>query len=468
MRRQLLTLLLAVSLMTACAPKVVLLTDAPEATATERPDPGPSATSKPTAIPGSKLGVGPDALKGTTLSVWHGLDGESGALFNQMAAEFSLTNSWGIKVEATPQKNMAQLAQAVDAALQGPEHPDLVLALPEHAQGWDAQGAVIDLAPYLANSEFGLSLSETQDIPAIFLQQDLLDGKQLGVPALRTARVLFYNVSFAKELGFNTPPQSADDFKKQACAANASWKTDKDQTNDGYGGWVLDNAMVDPAAPWTAYAWLRASGGDIYADGKYTFATSDNQAALDFLGTLRSDSCAWLSTAQSNAEALAGRKALFAAGSLDELNEFRNAFAGSPDQWTLIAFPGKSPAIVAYGPDYIILKSSQARQLAAWLFVRWMLSPENQARWVRQAGLFPMRISAIDLLANLRSANPQWAAAVDLLPQARIYPQAASWPKARLVLGDGFFNLFQFDVSPDKIKATLEEMDNTLADLLAK
>src|SRR6185436_15894832 len=101
-----------------------------------------------------------DALRDVTLTVWHGLDGEAGALFVQMAAEFSLTNSWGIKVEVASQKNMQLLAESVDSALQTTHYPDLVLALPEQALEWDRRGVVTNLVPYVAHSQFGFSRAE--------------------------------------------------------------------------------------------------------------------------------------------------------------------------------------------------------------------------------------------------------------------------------------------------------------------
>ena len=79
----------------------------------------------------------------------------------------------------------------------------------------------------------------------------------------------------------------------------------------------------------------------------------------------------------------------------------------------------------------------------------------------------PLPASAVDLLQNIRTANPQWAATVDLLPRAKIYPQAASWRKARLVLGDGFFSLFQpLTPAADGAAVVLDEMDATLQDLM--
>src|SRR5690348_16854339 len=121
--RRLALSLLASFLLAACSPTVILLTREPQATATKVPTPGPTPTEVPTLMPGSKLGVGPGALRDVTVTVWHGLDGESGSLFAQMAAEFALTNTWGIKVDVLPQKNMQQLADSVDSALRSPEHP---------------------------------------------------------------------------------------------------------------------------------------------------------------------------------------------------------------------------------------------------------------------------------------------------------------------------------------------------------
>jgi ABC-type glycerol-3-phosphate transport system substrate-binding protein len=468
------TFLLACLLLAACAPTVILLTDEPESTptsvATLRP-PSVTRIPGPTALPQTTIGASPDDLRGVTVSLWHGLDGESGALLAQMADDFSRTNSWGIRVDVTSQKNLSLLVTSVEAALAGPEHPDLALALPENAQAWDAQNQVTDLTPYMAQPGFGFSEAEINDIPPAFLKQGKIGQRQVSFPAVRTARLLFYNVSFAKDLGFDSPPQSADDFRKQACAANAFWKTDADSTNDGLGGWVLDKVGMDIDAPWTAYAWLRALGGDVYTDGKYAFSTPENQTALAFLDKMWSDDCIFTTQILPNrdatsAETLANRQALFATGSLQDLHNQRADFGASPDRWTVLPFPGATPAIVTYGPDFVVLKSSETHQLAAWLFIHWMLSPENQARWQRSTGLFPLRTSAVDLLENIRNANPQWTAAMDLLPQAKTYPQSAAWPKARLVLGDGFFQIFHSNATANDVTLALREMDGIVQDLL--
>lgn len=462
MRQLTLIFLLLSIVLTACSPATASPTPRSIPTVKRQP---PTRTPEPIPAAPTEMPLSPNTLSGVRVKLWHGLDGLTAATLNRMAFDFSQKNEWGIQVDVVSQKNLSQLVQATDAALRESNQPDIAVALPENAQGWDAQGLVTDLYSYIHHSKLGLSTDEIKDIPAAFWKQDQIGNKQLGLPAARSGRFLFYNVSFAKALGFTTAPVSADDFHKQACAANASWKADTDLTNDGFGGLVIENAMLDIDSPWTAYAWLRAQGGDVFADGKYAFFAPENQSTLNFLAGLRNEGCAWLSSATSSTEALAAHKALFVAGSLQSLRAQRAAFAGLTDQWTVIPFPGATPAIVTYGPDYVVLKSTAQRQLAAWLFIRWMLSPENQARWARETTLFPARTSALALLDNIRSANPQWVAAFDLLPQAKIYPQSSLWSKARLVLGDGFFQLFESNPSQSDVIRTLHLMDDTVADL---
>lgn len=465
MRRFLLTLTITALLLTACATEIIYLpvstptVEAPPSTPTPVPP-----TPTPTKIPGTELGVGTEALRGLTVSLWHGLDGPQASLLAQMAAEFSLSNAWGITVKVKGWENLTSLEQAIDNGKKGEGLPELALVLPEQALAWEQDSLIVEINPYFENPEFGFSQQEMKDFPAGLWRQDNLDGRRLGVPATRSTRLLFYNVTWARELGFKDPPQTADEFRQQACAANAAWKTDEDETNDGYGGLVLDND------PWTAYSWFKAFGGDISADGKFNFARKENKTALAFLKELRDDGCAWLTTDLTPFSQFASRRALFVSGNLSEISSQNAALraANSADRWTVIPFPGTQRAVIAYGPSFVVLKTSQARQLAGWLFVRWALSVENQARWARENGYLPVRISALDLMNDLRSANPQWGAAAALMPQIGNYPQLAGWRLARYVLGDGVYTFFALNLPANDIEAVLEQMQTTVEQVLGQ
>jgi multiple sugar transport system substrate-binding protein len=138
------------------------------------------------------------------------------------------------------------------------------------------------------------------------------------------------------------------------------------------------------------------------------------------------------------------------------------------DEWTALPFPGpQASALVTYGPSYSLLATTPERQLAAWLFVRWSLSVENQAKWAAATGSLPLRTSALDALGDYRAGQPQWAAAVTALPLARSTPELASWRRVRYLLEDGTLSIFRLNVPVDQIPAVLAEMD-AMAEELGK
>ena len=202
--------------------------------------------------------------------------------------------------------------------------------------------------------------------------------------------------------------------------------------------------------------------------GSYAFRSDPNLAALQYLKGLFDDHCAWLSIEPTPFDSFARRSALFVSGDLAEVPLAAESMTRleNTDQWTLIPFPGKNGgALTVYGPSYSLLKTTPEKQMAAWLFIRWMLSPENQARWVESAGSFPLRTSVLEQIGPYRAATPQWESAVSELALAQGIPQLASWDKVRHVLEDGLEVIFQTNLPVDEIPAILTEMDTMAEDL---
>jgi ABC-type glycerol-3-phosphate transport system substrate-binding protein len=239
--------------------------------------------------------------------------------------------------------------------------------------------------------------------------------------------------------------------------------TNSDKTDDGQGGWIVNTD------PMTLLSWMTAFGGGVLEGNNYRFLTPKNIAALTFVKQLYDDGCAWAVQPDTDPfAAFAARKAMFATASLEELSSYSRAMAaaGNADEWTVLSFPGDiQSGLVIYGSSYVILKSTPEQELASWLFVRWLLSPENQKKWVEVTGLFPLRTSAMDLLGDYKNSHPQWSAAVNLLPQAQIEPQLASWREIRVMLGDGFENMFNSNIPAGRVAEILAIMESTSADL---
>jgi ABC-type glycerol-3-phosphate transport system substrate-binding protein len=196
-----------------------------------------------------------ESLEGIQLTFWHAFPSPLTELLNAQVAKFNGDNPWGITVRAEKQANYPDLFEATSSALSTPVRPAVVAALPEHIRAWEAEGEVADLDPYFSDPENGYTPEEQADFPAAFLAQDRLGERLLGMPAQRSARLLFYNETWGRLLDFSGPPLSAADFTRQACAANASFHRDSDQGNDGYGGWIVDTDYQ------SVLAWIYANEG---------------------------------------------------------------------------------------------------------------------------------------------------------------------------------------------------------------
>ena len=453
-------LLLLIFLLAACQPSSATptSTSTPKATATKTPPP----TATP--IPISNFDVEEKDLNGIEIEFWHAWFGAPAALLDLQVAEFNEENPWGIKVKASYQGSYNMLFNAVSDTLDTATPPRIVLALPEQTSVWRERGAVKNLSPYIDDPIWGFSADEKNDIPASFLAQDQHGDEQVALPAQRTARFLLYNKTWGAELGFDAPPLTFENFEKQACSANKFMRADENLENDGKGGWIVD---FDSMA---VLAWMLSFGGSPLDDnGNYQFISDENIDTFKNLKNLYDKGCAWLTTADTPYDQFAARSALFITAGMEDFPEIDRAFAeaNNSDTWTVHLLPGaERGVIITYGSSYTLLETEDdAEALASWLFIKWMLTPENQAKFAKSTALFPLRTSAIELLSDYEKDNPHWAQAVGFIEDSENYPQLASWHKVRYLLEDGFEYIFRFNVQAGSVAAILSQMNTTAQEL---
>ena len=450
-------------LFTGCTPSLpASLTNTPYLNATPPANTTVTETPAPAA---SNLNVEKEALRGVQVEVWHPWFGAEASLFESQVAQFNTENEWGIVVSEEGKTNYSELFLQTASALEGSAYPQVVIAFPEHALEW--QEHIVDLNLYVSDPLYGLSPSDTGDFPAVIWAQDEVDGKRSGIPAQRTARFLLYNQSWARELGFDSPPATSAEFEQQSCAAHKTLGVDADPNNDALGGWLIDTHAMTPLS------WMIAFGGGVQEEQGYRFLTPGNITAFRFVKTLQQKNCAWVASLDLPVfDRFAARQALFITASLEDLPDQARAFsaANSTDEWTVLKFPGtERDALVVYGSSFIMLESDDVTQVASWLFIRWILSAENQARWVQSTGLFPLRTSTMQRLGEYSASHPQWAQAVILLSEGETTPQLASWRLVRVMLEDGFRDMFDTIRHPDltdgQVPLILKQMDDTAEDL---
>ena len=448
---------IAAILLNAC--NGVNVTATADAVATSQTVSESTQTAEPALETASRLNVNEEALKGLNITVWVPWYGLESDLFNTFVKEFNSQNEWGIQVNVENQVNFTNLYETVTAALPRDEKPNLVIALPEHAQEWYAEGATLDLTEYATDPKYGI---DSSDIPSVIWNQDMVGEARVAFPAQRNAQVLLWNETWAGELGFDSMPASAADFQKQACGAQKSKLTDGFAENDALGGWLVNTESM------TAYSWMTAFGGGVLEEGNYHFLTPNNIDAFKFLRELSESSCAWQSTTADLATSFANREALFITASLTDLPSVTRAFAAanSTDKWNVMPFPDKNSGVMAvYGSSYVILNSTDEEQLAAWLFVRWLTDNKQDARWVEATHLFPLHTSTIELLGDYEKTHPQWKQAVEQLPQGKLQPQLASWRTVKIMLGDGFNHMYRVNTPSGQVAAILAQMETMAKDL---
>jgi len=413
------------------------------------------------------MGVPFSELAGATITFWHvwGAGAPSEGIV-AIVDEFNAANEWGITVEAFDQDSYSKAEDVMNAAIQSGDVPNAIVGYSNAIAGWYSIGMIADLQPYIDDPVAGFTAEEIADFYAGPYNGGVMaDGARIALPISQSANVLFYNVSWAQELGFDAPPANAAEFKEQACAAAAANASDDTPDNDGTGGLVLY-----PSAS-NFYSFLFAYGDDgLTEDGAaYDFATPVARAVASDWKEMWDEGCAFPTESYPNPE-FATRKALFTMSSTAGLPYQLAAFeeAGSADEWTFAPFvgPDGQKAVNAFGQYVAVVEGAPAQKLATWLFLKYFTSPEAQAMWINASAYYPVRISAEDLLEDYGAANSLWVTGLELLQYGQAEPTRASWTSVRRAVGDAGDMII--NGSSDEIPTYLEELNNTAAELVAE
>jgi multiple sugar transport system substrate-binding protein len=424
-------------------------------------------TRTPTALPQSST---LDELKSTQIHYWQPWSGELAGLMSQLVDEFNRTNIWGIGVVMSSPGSSKALGEQVSAIPSDGLLPEVVAAPIDQLIAWQEKSSiVIDLNNYVSDSTVGLTAEERADFPKVFWDQDQAHGQQLGIPAQRSASVIFYNQSWAEALGFQEPPGNLDDFRTQTCAAAQANMKDRKVENDGTGGWIVNN---DSRA---ILSWLTAFGAQIdqgIDSQAYDFNTDPVKLSFNYLRQLFDKNCAWTGKNQTPFDYFAQRQALFYSGDLQDILPQARAMdqLKNTDRWTVLPYPtdSKKPVVIVSGPSYAILRSTAKEQLAAWLFIKWLILPRRLASMVEASGTIPTRISAYEALSAFQKQYPAWTGTQLWLPLARPAPRQPSWQIVGSLMEDAAWQAFQPNITPAQIPQIIQQLNQMIPEVLQK
>jgi multiple sugar transport system substrate-binding protein/sn-glycerol 3-phosphate transport system substrate-binding protein len=377
-----------------------------------------------------------------------------------IVADFNTTNEWGITVEALDQGTYSSLQSAFEGAIKAGDLPDLVTGYTNAIANWYAVNAVVDLRTFINDPFFGLS-----DTDWVAYYEGAInggkapDGTIFAFPISQSANVVLYNSQWAKELGFANPPTNYAEFKEQACAATAANSADTNPDNNGTGGLVLYTGASNVAS------FVFANGGNMLNTDSTGYDFTD-QSVVDvakFWKDIWDSKCAYITKSYPNPE-FATRKALFTISSTAGLPYQAAAFEAEgaiKDEWTLIPFPGKDggQAVDLFGQYVAIANTNPERMMATWVFLKYLTSPEVQARWIEGSAYYPTRSDTLTFLDTYRAANLIWSYGLSFLQYGQSEPAWPSWTSVRRMVGDTFSAI---------LAGTVNDIPALLADLNAK
>ena len=445
------TFLLLALVMSACAPTPTAAPTAAPVVVTEAPTPEPTV----------------NPMAGVVIQFWHVYSNAPGEGLQTLVDEFNASNEYGITVEALNQGNYKDVEDKVNAGIQSGDLPDVVMAYTNSLADWYGVDSIIDLSPYIADPMYGLTAEQLADLyPHLKAAGSTPDGAWVAYPMTQSANVLVYNFTWAEELGFANPPTTSAELKELSCAAAAA-NTARGGDFAGTGGLVY----YPNATNWLHF--LYAFGGnELNAAGDaYDFNT---QAAIDtslYILDLKKDGCVWQTESYPNPEQ-GQRKALITMSSTAGAPYYAAAFedAANLDEWGWIAAPGPDGkvAVDAFQQMLGVVPSTDAEQLASWVFVKWLTSPEIQARWVKISGYYGTQVSTEALLADYATENPVWASGVALAAIGPSEPQTfPAWSSVRRTISDAAAELWNA-ADEAAVIAILEALTIEANDLVAE
>lgn len=363
---------------------------------------------------------------------WHQHTKDRETALNQIMADFNANNEYGITVTGEYAGSYSEIYTKMLAILNTEAVPDVVVGYQNQIATYQLANSIFDMNTVINDKQYGMPQADQDDFFPGFFAQDvypLYQNQRLGIAPNRSMEVMYYNMDWLKELGYDAPPTTPDQFREMACKASQQpFSKAKAEGSLGY------QLSIDTSR---FASWTYAFGGDIY-DAKSNQFTMNSQAAIDamtFIQGLFKDGCARVVSEKYGDQTDFGNGTLlFTVGSSSGLNFYQKAAAeGAGFEWSVAALPhtSKDPVQNIYGASVSIPKSTPERELAAWIFLKYYTSADVQAYWAEQSGYFPVRKSVAEKMTDYMASYPAYKTAFDMLQYGYYEPAVPGYDFVR-------------------------------------
>jgi multiple sugar transport system substrate-binding protein len=375
---------------------------------------------------------------GQTVVFWHNHSGPRTDALTKIAQDFNSTNQYGITIDFEYEGSYNDIFNKMLGVLNTPDAPGLVVAYQNQAATYQLADSLVDMNSLVNSPKWGLPEADQKDFFPGFWKQDIFptyNNARLGFPGDRSMEVLYYNMDWLKELGYEAPPATPDQFKEMACRAhNQPFSKATAQGSLGYEFGTGDASHIA--------SWAFAFGGNIYDYNTNQF-TYNSQAAIDAMTMIQDlikQGCAsTVSESFGDQSDFGAGKLLFTTGSSSGLPFYQQAVdGGAKFNWSVAAIPHTTvdPVMNIYGASISIPKTTPEQELAAWIFLKYFTTPDVQAEWAQASGYFPARASVANGLESYFVSNPAYKTGFDMLKYGTFEPPVPGYDFVRTKVQD--------------------------------
>ncbi len=400
-----------------------------------------------------------------------------------------------VKIELEVISGYDDMKAATIQDINGGTVPTMTVGYPDHFAEYLITKSIVSLNNFINDETVGYSEEELNDfLPGYIKENRQFDNKgtYVGLPFNKSTEALYYNVEFFEEFGLEVPKTWAELEVLSARIyeivnekdANGEYKI-KDNTYSWLGAirTNIDNGEFIPC--------LYDSGGNLFTTiihqfgGKYTESIYKSNGLVDVQrGNIKFNTSVEAAEAMTYLQGLANKKYFNMPDSM-ELTYGSYAYnvgkavmnigstGGSGYYADAICSTGVAPIpykdaehknVIQQGTNVCIMaQASDLQKLAAWLFIKHMLTPENTAEFAIATGYMPVRASAyelddyLDFLEGPTTAAKVHQATSKYASEGWSYFVDAAWAGSSNVRSECQTAMIQILVNKTDVKQALED-----------
>ena len=354
----------------------------------------------------------------TELVFWHSMGGTGGDAINTMVEKFNKENKSNINVTAQFQGQYDDAINKIKSSKDKSTYPD-IMQLYDIGTRWMIDSKIsTPMQKFIDDDKF-----DTSSLEPNLLGYYTVDNKLNSMPFNSSTPILYYNKTAFKEAGLD-PEKAPTNFDEIKTYSEKLTKKDGNTvTQYGYSmaiyGWFFEQFLAEQLKPF-------ANNGNGRTSGATSVDFKNNGGGLKILNAWKGLYDQGLlgnfgrKTDDTQQAFVAGKAAMFidsTAGLNSVLKGVNGKFEVGTAFLPKINKDDKGGVSIGGASLWITNKEDQAKQKAAFEFIKFMISPEEQVFWNEQTGYFPVTTKAYDLqeMKDHLAKTPQFKTAIDQL-----------------------------------------------------